>query len=317
MLHGNRRRWLKSTLGLGVAATAGSLVGQLFADDPAALGGCTLSIGTYAMQGVPLEKAIAAIGEIGFDGVELAVMPSYSADPATLNPRQRKDARAAIERQGLRLTALMEHLLPTADDTQHRQDLPRLRRALELARDLGDDSRRPLLQTVLGGGDWEGKKAMFRDRLGDWLAAANEAGVVIAIKPHRGGAMSQPAEAVWLIEQLGKPERLRMVYDYSHYAFRDLGLEETIRAAAPYTAHVAIKDAVQHGGKVSFLLPGEQNTHYPRLFSLLYQAGYRGDFCCEVSSMVSNQPLYDPLAAAKVCYRNMAAALKASQARRV
>ncbi len=51
--------------------------------------------------------------------------------------------------------------------------------------------------------------------------------------------MSQPSEAIWLFEQLGKPARLRMVYDYSHYAYRDLLIDETVRESLPWTAHMA------------------------------------------------------------------------------
>jgi sugar phosphate isomerase/epimerase len=123
--------------------------------------------------------------------------------------------------------------------------------------------------------------------------------------------MSRPAEAIWLIRQLREPSGLRMVYDYSHYAFRDMPLEDTVREAMPFTAHVAVKDAVERDGRVQFLLPGASGTFdYARLLKLLYDAGYRGDICCEVSSMVSSRPGYDPAAAARTCYRNMARAFK-------
>jgi sugar phosphate isomerase/epimerase len=102
-----------------------------------------------------------------------------------------------------------------------------------------------------------------------------------------------------------------MVYDYSHYAFRDMPLDETVRTALPYTADVAVKDAVQQDGRVVFVLPGEGGTFdIPGLLRLFYEGGYRGDFCCEVSGMVSGRPDYDPVAAAKTCYENMARAFR-------
>jgi inosose dehydratase len=180
----------------------------------------------------------------------------------------------------------------------------------ELAHDLAPD-RPPLVQTVLGGGRWDEKKNLFRDRLAGWLTVAKESKVVLAIKPHRGGAMSRPEEAIWLIQQLKEPVCLRLVYDYSHYAFRDMPLEETVRTALPYTAHIAVKDAIQKGERVEFLLPGESGAFdYVRLLQLFHDGGYRGDICCEVSSMVSSKPGYDPMAAAKTCYKNMARAFE-------
>lgn len=308
-----RRRWLQhSATGLfALAANAHSTWG----DAPATGKGCTLSIGTYSMKNVPLEKAIATIASLGYDGIEIAVFPGFDGEPARLSPDRRKEVRRLLGDKRLKLTALMENLSPAAEDGKHKADLDRLRRVTELAHDLAAD-RPPLIQTVLGGGKWDEKKNLFRDRLGGWLTVAREGKVVLAIKPHRGGAMSRPEEATWLIQQL-KDSSLRMVYDYSHYAFRDMPLEATVRTALLYTAHIAVKDAVQKGERVEFLLPGEGGVFdYAKLLKLFYDGGYRGDVCCEVSSMVSGKPGYDPMAAATMCYRNMARAFEQARVSR-
>ena len=129
--------------------------------------------------------------------------------------------------------------------------------------------------------------------------------------------MSRPEQAVWLIKQLHDTPWLRMVYDYSHYAFRDMPLEATVNTALPHTAHVAVKDAVRMGDRVGFVLPGEGSTFdYARLFRLLRAGGYRGDICCEVSGMVWDRADYDPVAAAKTCYSNLAPTFEAAGLRR-
>ena len=144
----------------------------------------------------------------------------------------------------------MEHVPPTNEEKQAIA-LERLKSAAQVAHDLVPDAA-PLIQTVLGGGEFESSKTALRDRLGDWVRLADQSEVTIAIKPHRGGAMSNPSEAVWLLEQLGKPDRLKMVYDYSHYAFRNLPLADTIKTALPFTSHIAVKDAAEEGGRVVF-----------------------------------------------------------------
>lgn len=303
-----RRKWIH--------CAAASLAGASFrtpdagADTAKPGKGCTLSIGTYSMKSLPLEKAIETIAGLGYDGIEIAVGPGFDGEPGKMPPERRQEVRRLLAEKRLKLTALMENLPPTTDDGQHQRDLERLRRVLELADDLAPD-RPPLVQTVLGPGSWDQKKNLFRDRLADWLAVAGKARIVLAIKPHRGGAMSRPEEAVWLIQQLKEPPWLRMVYDYSHYAFRDMPLEETVRTALPVTAHIAVKDAVQKGGRVEFLLPGESGTFdYARLLKLFHEGGYRGDVCCEVSSMVWSKPGYDPVTSARTCYQNMARAFE-------
>lgn len=294
-----RREWL---CGVGAALAAGAVPARER---------CTLSIGTYSLKGLALEEAVRVVAEVGYDGVEIAALPGFDGEPGRMPPERRKDVRRRIEGAGLKLTALMEQLTPAADDAEHKKGLDRLRRVFALAAELGMAA--PLVQTVLGGGRWDEKKGLYRDRLAGWVELADRAGGVLAIKPHRGGALSRPEEAVWLIRQLGDSPHLRMVYDYSHYAFRDMPLEATVREALPYTAHVAVKDAVRDGERVVFALAGEGGTvDYVALLRLLDAGGYRGDVCCEVSSQISGKPGYDPVAAARVCYRNMARAFEAA-----
>lgn len=296
-------------MALGVAASS-ALVRRATALAEQGADRLTLSIGTYSLKGMALEEAVPAVAGIGYDGIEIAVQPGFDGEPLKMPAGRRKTVRGLLADHGLILTALMEQISPSPDAKQHQADLDRLRLVFELAHDL-NPKQPPLVQTVLGGGAWEERKNLFRDRLADWLAVAEDAKVTLAIKPHRGGAMSRPDEAIWLIRQLGDSPRLRMVYDYSHYAFRDMTVDDTVRTALPYTAHIAVKDAVRDGEKVKFVLAGSSGLFdYAALLRRLFQGGYRGDVCCEVSSMVSREPGYDGVAAAKTCYRNLAAAFK-------
>ena len=287
-----------------VAAGAGPMHA---ADSPAAV---TFSFGTYGTKGMPTEDAVRLIASVGYDGVELAVRPEWGAAPENMSPDRRRALRGLLDHTGLKLTALMEHLQPAGKAAAHQATLDRLTQAAQLGHDLSPGGP-PLIQTTLGGGRWHEVKNLYRDRLGDWARIGREHKTVIAIKPHRGGAMSRPEEAIWLIEQFDDAPWLRMVYDYSHYAYRDMPLEQTVRTALPHTAHIAVKDAVQTGDRVSFALPGASGTFdYVELFRLLKEYRYRGDICCEVSGMVSARPDYDPADAARECYANMAPALQ-------
>lgn len=297
------------------AAALLSPVGVSFADDESsrkdgkASARCTLGFSTYGMQSLTTERAINTLADIGFDTVELTVRTGSEADSAKLNAKRRQTLRKQLAESPLRLTSLMEHVYPT-DDRQQKIALERLKLAAGVSHELSPAAP-PLIQTVLGGGNFEKAKKGMVDRLAEWVKVAEETDTIIAIKPHRGGVVSQPAEAVWLFEQLGKPSRLRMVYDYSHYAFRNLPLTETIQTALPYTAHVAVKDAVQQNGRVVFELPGKGGTiDFATIIRQLHAGGYRGDFNCEVSSQVSSKKGYDPIAAAKTSYANIADAFR-------
>ena len=304
-----RRDFLAATLAAGLCRRSALAARQ----DAKPGGGLTLGFGTYAMKTWKTERAVDLIAELGFDSVELTIVQGWDADPAGMNAERRAALRKQIASRGLRLTSLGEHLNISEQDRSRQQRLDRIKLAARLGHDLSPDDP-PLMQTTLGGGgDWKVLRDRYADELVDWLKVAEAEDLVIAVKPHRGATFSRPRQAAELIELLGKPKRLRICYDYSHYDFRDMPLDETIRTALPYVGHVAVKDTVMAGGRTRFVLPGEGGRiDYPRLLRLFYDGGYRGDIACEVSAQVWSQDGYDPIAAAKTCYANMAAAFEKS-----
>lgn len=304
----DRREWLISAAGFTAAAYCS---GTLAAAAPRQ--GLTLGYSTYALPNLPTPKAIALLAETGYDSIELACTPDRATAPERLTVQTTRELRRQLADHGLHVSSLMENLRPMDSLQAHQTALERLKRAADLAHQL-HDTRPPLIQTVLAGRNWEQQRALCLKRLAEWVEVVSEHQVVLAIKPHRGHAMSRPSEAVWLIKQLGEPKSLRMTFDYSHFVFRGMPLVPTIQEALPYTAHVAVKDAVQNDGRVRFTLPGESKTiDYAKLLKTFYQGGYRGDVCVEVSSQVWRQPDYDARVAQAVCYRNLAAAFQRAE----
>lgn len=304
----SRRQAAQQLAGILIGAVVGTRHSGANASSAAVDGFCTLGFGTYGLPGVPVAEAVPLVSAAGYDSVEIAVMADRDAAPERLDAKARRALRRVLDDAGLQLASLMENLNPLGDAGRHRADVQRLRRAAELAHDLVPGEP-PLVQSVLGGRDWDAERSLCRDRMADWLEVAQSTDTTICVKPHRSHAMSRPAEARWLIEQLGNPARLRMVYDYSHYALRDMTMAETVAVALPITAHVAVKDVRDDGGKVSFDLPGKAGTiDYAALMRLLYEGGYRGDVCVEVSAQIWRQPGYDPQAALETCYRHLARA---------
>lgn len=304
----SRRAFLATTAAATFSSSLATRCAK--ADDGKSPQTLSLGFGTYGMKTLTTEKAVGVLAEIGYDAIEIIARPEWDAEPKRMTLARRKDVRTRLQDTGLELTSLMEHLQPSADKKSLADALDRLQRVSELGHDLSPRSQ-PLIQTTLGGGKWDEKRNMYRDVIGKWVEVGQRTKTVIAIKPHRGGGMSRPEEAVWLIEQLGKSPWLRMVYDYSHYAFRDMTVEKTVAIALPWIGHVAVKDTVKQGEKTAFVLPGEGGQFdYAKLFKLLHKGGYRGDISCEVSGMVWSKPGYDPVVAAKTCYRNMTAAFK-------
>jgi sugar phosphate isomerase/epimerase len=262
----------------------------------------------YGMKTLPLERALATCAEIGYDTVELASMDGWPADPATLSNESRRRLSRQLNELNLSLAALMENLPLDVDDVRHRKNLDRLQAAADLAHALAGE-RAPPIETVIGGqpGTWDAVRERFAARLTDWERMAAKTETVVAIKPHRFGAMSTPEQALWLLERT-ESRWIRLVYDYSHFQHREFSMVETVQQLTPSSVMIHIKDTVIEDGKPKFVLPGEGGVDYDVLLRQAAACGFSGPICVEVSGMVQNQPGYDAIASAKRAYQNIAPA---------
>jgi inosose dehydratase len=307
-----RRHFLQLSAALGASVCA-SRSGWA-ASNPAAR--ISLGYSLYGMRAFSLESAIDHAAEIGYDAIELASIPGWPADPKLLSADARGQLAKQLARLGLGLPALMENWGLGVDDRAQAGQLERLASVAQLGHELEPDHP-PLIETVVGGkpGEWPTLKDKYVDRLGQWAEAAARAKTIVAIKPHRFGALNTPADAVWLVDQVRSPW-IRLAYDYSHFQFRDLPLAETLDVMLPHTVFIHVKDTVLDKGQARFVLPGEGKFDFAALFGELKARGWQGCVCVEVSAIVQKRPDYDPLAAARSSYEHLAQACSAAGAER-
>lgn len=313
-----RRQFIASSLATAVTAAVCRGAGETPGSPSAPTTGPTLGFNTYGMKTLSTEQALRELGAIGFDSVELDCTAGRDADPANLTPARRADIRKIAGDLGLRFTAVQGMGSPSPSDTAHAANLERFKIMAQLVHDLSL-GQPPLIEVGLGGRDpWEKAKPLFVRRVADWVQVAESHDFMIVVKPHRDTSMDRPEEAVELIKDLGAPARLRISYDYSHFALRDMPMADTIRVALPWTAFVALKDVAIENGRSAFKLPGEtKQIDYTALVRQFHEGGYRGDYNCEISAMIFNQPGFDCLAAAKLSYANIAPAFAAAGVARV
>ena len=96
-----------------------------------------LGYSTWGMPTVPVEAAIRHIAQIGFDGIELTVIPGYSTELSTLDSDERRRVAKLLKNYRLALPAIAAHssMLETDSDA-HTRNLRRLKGAIDLAADL-------------------------------------------------------------------------------------------------------------------------------------------------------------------------------------
>lgn len=270
----------------------------------------SLGFSLYGMKGVKVPDALKTCADLGYDGVELVMMPDWPTEPKRLSGEERQELRKRLTDANLAVLGLMENLGEPADEAVHRGNLDRLKAAAELGHALQPKAV-PVIETVLGGkpAQWDNVKDRLAERLRDWAEVGASTKTVIAIKAHVANAVHTPEGARSLVKQVNSPW-LKLAYDYSHFALHKLPLAGTIKESAPETVFIHVKDSRGTPEKFEFLLPGDGDVDYEEYFKLLQAAGYRGPVVVEVSAQLSNRAGYDPVVAARRSYEKLAPALK-------
>jgi len=261
------------------------------------------------MKSLSLADALNTCAETGYENVELSLGAGYPTEPKLFSAADRKNLRATLTDLRLTVSALMDNMSLAVDDAAHAKNLDRIRVAAQLAHDVAPDNP-PILESVLGGkpAEWENIKNKMADRARSWAEAAAASKLVVCLKPHANSAVDSPERLLWLYRQINSPA-VKLCYDYSHFQAQNMVLADTMKPLIAETRFIHVKDAASEGGKLKFLLPGEGHTDYAEYFRLLGQFGWSGPVVVEVSSMVFNQPGYNPVAAAKKCFAALSKAI--------
>ena len=263
------------------------------------------SYSTWGMPTVPINVAVKHCADLGYDGLELTVIPGWSTDAATLDVAGRRHIRALYDAHNLELCGLTGNTPLLADDpAHHAADLARFRSYLDLAAELQHPGERLAVSTTSSGkkGQWESVKHRLVDIFGDLARHADERGVIVGMEPHVGSALHDPDQVLWLLEQISSPG-LRVHFDISHFNVQGMDVEEVVAKIAPHSVHTHIKDERGVEPDYEFLIPGEGEFDYVRYLKAMERAGYTGHITVEISIMVQRRPDYDPLAAAEQSYR--------------
>ena len=263
-----------------------------------------LGYSTWGMPTVPIDIAIRHLARLGFDGMELTVIPRWVTELSTLDQAARQRIRMLLDETGLQLPAVAGHTsLLAQDPAEHAQNMRRLQGGVDLCVDLARHGEMPCLNTTAGAHpeDWGQLKEQLVERLHTLGVYAAERGVMVAIEPHVGSILDLPEKAIWVIEHVNLPN-VRLNFDISHFNVIGLSIEQTVPLLVPYTVHTHVKDERGRAPQHEFLIPGEGEFDYVRYLKAMAAAGYTGFITVEISIMVQQRPGYDPLAAATQSY---------------
>lgn len=271
-----------------------------------------LSYSTWGMQTTPIDLAVRHCAELGFDGLELTVIPGWPTDVALLGPGDRKQIRRLYDDAGIELCGMSGNVPLLVDDPQEADaNEARFRTYLDFAGEMQRPGERMIVTTTTGGlpADWEGRADEIVERVGRLADYSEQQGVRIGIEPHVGAALHRPEDVVWLVEQIASPG-LTIHFDISHFNVQGIPMEESIALLAPLSLHTHVKDERGIAPDHAFLIPGEGEMDYVRYLTLMKYAGYDGHIVVEISLMVQVRPDYDALAAATQTYEVLSRAFE-------
>lgn len=269
-----------------------------------------LAYSTWGMPTVPIDTAVAHCAALGYDGLELTVIPRWTTDAANLDAAARRHIRKIYDDHNLALCGLSgaTHLLD-GDQAERARSRERFKSYLDLAAELQHPGECLTVSTVSAGRpeDWATARHELADIYGELAAYAAKRGVIVGMEPHVGGALYLPEQALWLIEQVNSPA-LSIHFDISHFNVQGLPMQPVIAALAPHSKHTHVKDERGIYPNHEFLIPGEGEMDYVGYLKGMEEAGYDGYIAVEISIMVQKRPDYDPLAAATQSYAVLAKA---------
>lgn len=272
------------------------------------------SYSTWSAQKAPIGEMVELCAHLGYDGLELTVIPGWTTDAATMTAADRRAIRDLYDRHALELCGITGNTpMLASDPDEHAANVARYRSYLDLAAELQRPGEHLAISTTSSGkkGEWEQVKQRLVDQFGELANYAHRRGVIVGMEPHVGSALHAPDQVLWLLEAINSPG-LRIHFDISHFNVQGLDMVRVIEQIAPHSVHTHIKDERGVEPDYQFLIPGEGDCQYVEYLQAMERAGYDGHITVEISLMVQRRPDYDWRAAAEQSYRVVNAAFIAA-----
>lgn len=278
-----------------------------------------LGYSKLAMQTVPVDTAIPYIATCGYDGIELD-------NDLDCTPESIKRISGLLKQYDLCLTAIGTWM-EVADDSPSKA-VQQVKKGVNLAMELAQGDKPPPVITALthifgfssqNVEEWESKKAVFAEQIGELAAYAASRGVILAINPpifpfSRATRATRPAsldlDKVFELLKLVNSPYLRVNFDTSDFA--EIDSDEVLSRLMPVSVHAHVTDVFRlSGGSAPWMSANENVEHISQsaaYFKAMQVHGYNGFITATVCTLVHLRGDYDPLAAAKFAYQHLSPA---------
>jgi len=263
-----------------------------------------LGYSTWGMPDVPIETIISHLAGLGFDAVEIGVLPRFNTALAKLDSAERKRIPHLLRDHKLKLSAVSSYLdMMEQNADAFASNHKYVQDTIDLAVEWAQDGKPPVVISGFGGrpGDLDTQLNQLVERLDALGRYAESRGVTLAFEHHVGAAVETPEQVISIMERVTSPA-VRLNFDISHFNVVGIPIEESVAKMMPYTVHTHVKDELGLSPNHQYLIPGEGEFDYIRYLQSMQAHGYTGFVSTEISIMVQRRPDYDPLATAMRSY---------------
>jgi sugar phosphate isomerase/epimerase len=249
-----------------------------------------VSITATSFEAVPLRgdwrESIRTIGELGFDGVELAVRDPTLLDPSAVADVARR-AGVEVASIGTGQAFLQEGLSLTSEDPNlRRRAVGRVQRQVVFASVFGAPV---ILGLICGrlGGSRRATDTRFVNALEQLLPHADRHRVRLLLEPinrYETDYLTTIDQVLAIIERI-RLSGLGVVADTFHMNIEEASIESALRRAGPHLGHVHVADSNRQA-------PGNGHLDFSRILAVLTEVSYQGYLSAEIL------PLPNPASAA-------------------
>ena len=268
-----------------------------------------LGFSMWGVPDVPVAEVFPVVAAMGYQGVELTVLPGWTTAIENLGTDERRELRDLSAEHDLPITSIAAHC-NLLDPESSPAGIARIKAALELAVELDPDNP-PGICTFSGGDpvDWEDVREDLLSTFADLAGQAANAGAVLTLEAHVGCAMDRPEQLLWVLQELNNPAAA-LNFDYSHFQALDYTIEKSLGILIDYTVHTHIKGNRGLWPDNEFLTPGEpgDDYNYANYLTAFDNLGFNGFQTVEISMMVQRRDGYDWREHARTGYNTMVGA---------
>jgi len=217
------------------------------------------------------EESIRKAGELGFDGVELALKSASEIRPAEMSNW--------LKSSGLEVSCISTGqvyadtgLMFTDPDPKNRQVVKRVfREIIDVAEDFGQLINIGRVRGQIGETDRETAEGLFSEMAYDLCNYAVERGVTIMLEPvnrYEIDFINSVREGVDLLQKLDIPN-LKLMPDVFHMNIEDPTIGAELAKHISHVAYIHFADSNR-------LAPGQGHTDFKDIFDHLIRAKYSG-----------------------------------------